>query len=89
MSKGFSPNGDGINDFYEIPWLNQFTQVSIKVFNRWGNVVYTADKYTNDWDGTSNAGFTIGDELPVGTYFYIVTIKDTKQVIKGYIYLNR
>ncbi|MBR8537567.1 tandem-95 repeat protein [Carboxylicivirga sediminis] len=89
LSKGFSPNGDGINDLYEIPWLGQFTEVSIEVFNRWGNVVYTADKYLNDWDGTSNAGFSIGDELPVGTYFYIINIKDTKQVLKGYIYLNR
>ncbi|MBS2213182.1 tandem-95 repeat protein [Carboxylicivirga mesophila] len=89
LSKGFSPNGDGINDMYEIPWLGQFTEVSIEVFNRWGNVVYTADRYLNDWDGTSNAGFSIGDELPVGTYFYIINVKDTKQVLKGYIYLNR
>lgn len=89
LNKGFSPNGDGINDVYEIPWLTQFTQVSIEVFNRWGNVVYEASKYDNDWDGTSNAGFTIGKELPVGTYFYIITIKDTKQTLKGYIYLNR
>ncbi|MCU4157655.1 tandem-95 repeat protein [Carboxylicivirga sp. A043] len=89
LSKGFSPNGDGINDLYVIPWLNQFTHVSIEIFNRWGNVVYEADKYLNDWDGKSNAGFSIGDELPVGTYYYIITIHDTKQTLKGYIYLNR
>lgn len=89
LSKGFSPNGDGINDLYVIPWLNQFTQVSVEIFNRWGNVVYEADKYVNDWDGKSNAGFSIGDELPVGTYYYIIIIKDTKQTLKGYIYLNR
>ncbi len=89
VTKGFSPNGDGINDFYVIPWVNQFNRVSIEVFNRWGNVVFKETKYQNKWDGNSNVGFSIGKELPVGTYFYIIVIEDTKEKKTGYIYLNR
>ncbi|MCU4176764.1 tandem-95 repeat protein [Carboxylicivirga sp. N1Y90] len=86
---GFSPNGDGINDNYIIPWLNQFDKVSFEVFNRWGNIVYRQDKYENNWKGESNVGMSLGDELPVGTYYYIIVIKDNGQKLNGYIYLNR
>jgi gliding motility-associated-like protein len=89
VTKGFSPNGDGINDYYEIPWLDQFTKVSIEIFNRWGNVVFKEDIYQNNWDGNSNVGFSIGKELPVGTYYYILIIHDTGEKKSGYIYLNR
>ncbi|TRX70924.1 Ig-like domain-containing protein [Carboxylicivirga sp. M1479] len=87
--EGFSPNGDGTNDFFVIGWLNQYDKVSFEVFNRWGNVVYRKDKYMNDWNGESNVGFSIGDELPVGTYYYIITIQDNGEKLQGNIYLNR
>ncbi|MCT4590693.1 MAG: gliding motility-associated C-terminal domain-containing protein, partial [Carboxylicivirga sp.] len=87
--EGFSPNGDGVNDNYVIPWINQFNKVSFEVFNRWGNIVYRKDKYENDWNGVSNVGFSIGDELPVGTYYYIIEVHDTGEKVQGYIYLNR
>ena len=87
--EGFSPNGDGVNDNYVIPWINQFNKVSFEVFNRWGNIVYRKDKYENDWNGISNVGFSVGDELPVGTYYYIITVVDTGDKVQGYIYLNR
>ncbi len=69
--------------------MDQFARVSIEVFNRWGNVVFREDKYQNTWNGSSNVGFSIGKELPVGTYFYIIIIEDTKEKRTGYIYLNR
>ncbi len=87
--EGFSPNGDGVNDTFVIGWVKQFNKVSFEVFNRWGNVVYRKDKYENDWNGISNVGFSIGDELPVGTYYYIITIQDTGEKIQGNIYLNK
>ena len=68
---------------------------SIKIINRWGNVVYEAENgYLNDWDGTSNAELTIGsNELPTGTYFYILELNDDgfegDQTYKGYVYLQR
>ncbi|WP_075591654.1 tandem-95 repeat protein, partial [Labilibacter marinus] len=89
LYEGFSPNNDGDNDTYQIPWVTQYTKVSIEIFNRWGNVVYKQDKYENNWNGESNVGFSIGKELPVGTYFYIVHIHDIDKKLNGYIYLNR
>ncbi|MBR8535269.1 gliding motility-associated C-terminal domain-containing protein [Carboxylicivirga sediminis] len=87
--EGFSPNGDGVNDNFIIAWLDQYNKVSFEVFNRWGNIVYRKDKYQNDWNGISNIGFSIGDELPVGTYYYIIVVEDTGEKLQGYIYLNR
>ncbi len=89
LSKGFSPNNDGINDEYVIPWLDQYKKVSFEVFNRWGNVIYKMDVYDNSWNGTANVGGTIGEDLPVGTYFYIITVEEINQQFNGYIYLNR
>ncbi|TAJ08181.1 hypothetical protein DMA11_21450 [Marinilabiliaceae bacterium JC017] len=89
VAKGFSPNGDGINDYYIIPELDQYSHVSIEVFNRWGNVVFKEDRYANKWDGMSNVGMSIGDKLPVATYFYVIVIHDTNEKLTGYIYLNR
>nr|MBP8850842.1 tandem-95 repeat protein [Breznakibacter sp.] len=89
IPEGFSPNGDGINDFYVIPDLDKYTQVSIQVFNRWGSVVFEQSTYQNNWDGVCNTGFTIGDDLPTGTYFYVILVKDIDKAYSGYIYLNR
>ncbi len=89
LYEGFSPNNDGDNDTYNIPWLYQFNQVSIEIFNRWGNVVYKQTKYDNNWNGESNVGFSVGKELPVGTYYYIIYVRDIDRKITGYIYLNR
>ncbi|TLX76222.1 tandem-95 repeat protein [Labilibacter sediminis] len=85
----FSPNGDGTNDYFVLPWLTQYDRVSIEIFNRWGNVVYQSDKYNNDWNGQSNKGIRIGDQLPVGTYFYIIKVHDINKTITGNTYLNR
>nr|WP_319400952.1 Ig-like domain-containing protein [uncultured Carboxylicivirga sp.] len=89
LFEGFSPNNDGDNDTYNIPWLYQFNQVSIEVFNRWGNVVYKQGRYQNNWNGESNVGFSIGKDLPVGTYYYIIKVHDINKTLTGYIYLNR
>ncbi len=86
---GFSPNGDGTNDEFVISWIDQYEKVSIQIFNRWGNVVFSEDTYLNNWDGKANTGMSIGNELPVGTYYYIIHIHDTGEKMNGYIYLNR
>lgn len=63
----FSPNGDGINDVFDLDDINK-NQCSISILNRWGNEVWSAEKYNNDWKGISFGG----DELPDGTYYYIL-----------------
>jgi gliding motility-associated-like protein len=90
IPEGFSPNNDGINDVLVIRGIQQFLYNDFTVFNRWGNLVYKAHRYLNTWDGTSSFGITIGtDELPVGTYFYVLDLGDGSKVYKGTIYLNR
>jgi gliding motility-associated-like protein len=89
VPEGFSPNNDGQNDFFEIPEVDQYNHVSIRIYNRWGNLVFENNNYENDWDGTSNVNMSIGTELPTGTYFYQLVILDTDEHLTGYIYLNR
>ncbi len=88
---GFSPDGDGVNDYFVIDGIDRYEESTIVIFNRWGNKVFEAeDGYKNDWDGTSNSGITIGGNvLPVGTYFYVLDLGDGSKLIKGYIYLNK
>jgi len=87
---GFSPNDDGINETFIIEGLINFPNHKVTIFNRWGNKVYEASPYLNDWDGTNMFGVSVGgDKLPVGTYFYIIEPGDGSKALKGYIYLNK
>jgi gliding motility-associated-like protein len=74
---GFSPNHDGLNDYFVIQHPYN-TSINLEVSNRWGNVVYrSSGDYKNDWDGRGNQpGNVLGDPLPDGTYYYIVTATD-------------
>ena len=91
ISKTITANGDGINDMFEIIGRefcdNTF---DVMIFNRWGNKVFEANNYQNDWGGYSpdNAMGKSG-YLPTGTYYYIITVvgTETKQ-LNGYIYVG-
>lgn len=90
IPEGFSPNGDGINDVFVIRGILNFPENTFVIFNRWGNKVYETSSYKNTWDGKTTLGLRVGgDELPIGTYFYILDLKDGSDVFKGTIYLNR
>ena len=90
IPEGFSPNGDGINDDFVIIGIENFPNNNILIFNRWGDKVFEASPYLNTWDGTSTLGFSVsGDQLPVGTYFYLRDLGNGSDIIKGTIYLNR
>lgn len=79
IPEGFSPNGDGINDFFVIPEIFDFRSVTLKVWNRWGDIVFESDHYRNEWDGTCQSAFCLGNgTLPDGTYYYILTIEGRK-----------
>ncbi len=82
----FTPNNDGINDYFIIPCLEtgRFPDNKITVFNEWGVEVYAAKKYKNDWDGTYS-----GTPLPVGTYFYIIETEKNAKPINGFLILQR
>ncbi len=90
-SKTVTPNGDGVNDVFEIKGV-EFCDFNfdLMIFNRWGAKVYEIQDYQNNWGGNSpNNSFGNSGMLPAGTYYYIikVTNKDFKPV-NGYIYLG-
>ncbi|MEM1321419.1 MAG: gliding motility-associated C-terminal domain-containing protein [Bacteroidota bacterium] len=80
---GFSPNGDGRNDVLFIDGLQNHPNNRLIVFNRWGNQVFSAEGYRNDWDGTMN-----GAILPDGTYFFLLD-NGEGELRSGYIQINR
>lgn len=85
----FSPNGDGVNDIFFIPNLTTYPNHSLKIFNRWGTQVFEAAPYQNDWDGRSQHAATIGQELPVSTYYYILDLGNGEEAFHGFVYLKR
>ena len=89
IPEGFSPDGDGINDFFVIKGIENYPDNYIKILNRWGNTVFETNGYNNNWNGKSTKGLTVGNnDLPEGTYFYILKLTSGK-IKKGYIYLKR
>jgi gliding motility-associated-like protein len=90
IPEGFSPNGDGTNDLFVIRGILNFPKNKFLIYNRWGNKVYEASPYINMWDGRSMFGLRVGsNELPIGTYFYVLDLMDGSDIFKGSIYLNR
>lgn len=84
VPNGFSPNGDMVNDFFEIPALDLFGDVKLEVFNRWGNLVYESENYKNDWDGKNRSGEDLTDD----TYYYTLVVTG-KKTYKGFVVLKR
>lgn len=83
----FSPNGDDINDRWEISGVDQYPNCFVRIFDRWGQEIYQSTGYTKTkaWDGTGKRG-----KLAEGVYFYIVELRDDqKREFKGSITLIR
>lgn len=80
----FTPNGDGINDVFEIRGLERYQQSELSIVNRWGNEVYHNTRYQNTWTG---------DGLNEGTYYYTLKVRRTAaselEIYKGYVTLMR
>lgn len=76
-----TPNGDGLNDTWRLEFLSEYPDHRIMVFDRNGNVVFEADNYQNDWDGTGyNKGGYVGHvNLVNGVYTYIIELGDTNK----------
>ena len=95
IHNGISANGDGVNDGFIIEHIEGYPKNNLKIFNRWGVLVYEKDGYTNSepFDGHSNGRATISAEskLPQGTYYYILEYQDTAEQThtkKGWLYLK-
>ncbi len=90
---GFSPNEDGINDYFVIRNLPElYPNYKIEIYNRYGNILYKGDRNTQNWDGTSTQGGVKigGNVVPTGVYFFILEFNDgTRNPIQGRLYLSR
>ena len=86
IPNAFTPNGDGINDGWSIEGIEDYSDLRIQIFNRWGNLVYMKYGEYELWNGTSKSG----GELPVSTYYYIIELNDmNKTVYKGDVSILR
>ncbi|UMB59698.1 gliding motility-associated C-terminal domain-containing protein [Lutibacter sp. A80] len=85
IAKGFSPNGDGVNDEFIIEGLHNYPNNSIQIYNRYGNIVYESNNYQNYWDGIGNKEER---RLPAAPYFYVLSINGGSKVVKGWVYIN-
>jgi gliding motility-associated-like protein len=79
-----SPNSDGKNDVWTILNLELYPENTVTIYNRWGNVVYEASPYKNDWNGTLRGNAS--QPLPAATYFYVIdTDKKSQEPFTGYL----
>ena len=81
IPKGISPNGDGLNDSWNLSNLNV---EKAQIFNRYGMEIFSKSNYTNEWYGQTNGGHI----LPSATYYYVLTLPNG-MVRTGWVYLNR
>jgi len=81
----FTPNEDNNNDEWLIPGIELFPGAEMEIFDRWGGRIFKSDiGYTKPWDGNSK-----GKDLPMGTYYYIIDLKNGHAKIKGDVVLIR
>ena len=76
----FTPNGDGINDNWLIENIEMFPDAEVKVFNRWGQLLFTSKGYAEPWDGSYRGHF-----VPAGTYIYIVDLFNDEDTYNGMV----
>lgn len=80
-----TPNGDGQNDVFKIPYIENFPDAEVEIFDRWGRSIFKSDKgYTEEWDGTLR-----GKPLPVDSYYYVINFGNNIEPISGNIAIIR
>jgi len=85
---GFSPSGDGTNETFKLGNLKDlYPNFSVEFYNRWGNLVYTANASKPDWNGRLKGD---GDLAPAGVYYFIIYFnKNSRKPIQRRLYLSR
>lgn len=88
-----SANADGYNDTFHIDGLRDiFLNFKISIYNRWGVLVWTGNNNTDEWDGYASKGLVLdNDEMPAGTYYYIIDLNDPDYAnpLIGFLYLTK
>lgn len=76
----FTPNGDGTNDFWNIPALDAYPDFELYVFNRYGQLIFKNNRTNHPWDGKFRSVL-----LPIGAYPYLIKLKAAGQLLKGMV----
>lgn len=84
VPNAFTPNNDGKNDTWRIPYLELLENCSVRIYNRWGEMVFHSMNYSRPWDGTRN-----GIALPEGAYTWIIDCKNGESPLRGIVMLIR
>ncbi|MEO8417091.1 MAG: PKD domain-containing protein, partial [Ginsengibacter sp.] len=84
VPNAFSPNGDGINDTWNIQYLESYPGATVEVYNRYGQLVFRTTGYSKPWDGRYN-----GSILPIGTYYWIISPKNGRARMNGSVTIVR
>jgi gliding motility-associated-like protein len=84
VPNAFSPNGDGRNDTWFIPSLRAYSEFTVSIYNRYGQLIFHTKNTMNPWDGTFN-----GRPQPASAYVYVVDIKGGERILKGTLVLVR
>ena len=85
VSEAFTPNGDNINDTWVIQGIENFSNAIVKVYNRYGHEVFSAQGYQNDWGGIYKSN---SNKLPAGSYYYVINLGDGQTPTDGWIFIN-
>jgi gliding motility-associated-like protein len=84
IPNAFTPNGDGVNDTWDIKYIDFYPNCTVMVFNRWGQNVYSSIGYGIPWNGTYR-----GAALPTSTYYYIIDLKNGLNALSGFLVIVR
>ncbi|MFH6603568.1 gliding motility-associated C-terminal domain-containing protein [Maribacter algicola] len=84
-AQAFTPNGDGNNDAWIIPGIDNYPNNKVTVYNRWGHKVFATISYRNDWEGFYKDR---REKLPAGSYMYIIDLGDGNAPLQGWIFIN-
>ncbi|MBS1501601.1 MAG: beta-propeller fold lactonase family protein, partial [Bacteroidetes bacterium] len=80
----FTPNGDGINDFWDIGALTSYPQCLVSIYTRYGSLIFQSKGYPKPWDGTYK-----NSPVPTGTYYYIIDLQDGSPLLSGFVAVVR
>jgi gliding motility-associated-like protein len=84
-AQAFTPNGDGNNDAWVIPGIDNYPNNVVKVYNRWGHEVFGTRSYRNNWEGFYK---NRNEKLPAGSYMYVINLGDGSAPLQGWIFIN-
>lgn len=84
VPNAFSPNNDGLNDTWFIPALRAYSEYTVSVYNRHGQLLFHTKNSIRPWDGKYN-----GTLQPVGAYVYMINLKEEKRLLKGNLIIVR